>query len=418
MRLGMARIVIVGGGQGAFQLASSLRMSGFGGEVTILGAEAHLPYYRPPLSKACLKDGVDVSALAFKPPQYYAQQTIAMHCGAVAVRIARIAKYVQIASGEKFDYDHLILATGMRPRQLSLDIYNKSGSAMSLTLRDVDDAQNVYAALSTIRTLGVIGGGYIGLEIAAAARARGIGVIVFEREDRILARVANPETSIEIAKLHERHGVDIRYGADIRTIDGGDAVSRIACNTNGTHSVDAVLTGIGGDPESGLALEAGLEVNGGIVTDSFGMTSDPSISAIGDCASFYHPRYGTHVRLESVPNVIEQAKAVAARLCGVKTAYNHVPWFWSDQYDSKLQSAGLGAAAEVRAVRREQNGGVAIFGLNAGRVVSVDALDSPRNYVLGRKLVEQAIQIDAEELADLNTDIAGVLVQAAGSTQE
>jgi len=387
MSAGTAGVVIVGAGHAGGSVAALLRQYGYAEPITLLGAEPHAPYQRPPLSKARLKgEPVD---LALRPDAFYATQSIALRTDTSVASIDRDAGVVRLADGAVLPFAHCIIATGARPRTLPGD---------ALTLRGIEDADRLRDALQPGARLAIIGGGYIGLEVAASARALGAEAIVLEREPRLLARTASPALAAFLEARHRAAGVDIRLGVDIAAIETGGIRlgdgSRIAC--------DATLVGIGAIPNDELAREAGLTTDGGIVVDEHARTTDPRIFAIGDCTLRPVSRYGRHCRLESVPSATEQAKQAAAAITGRAAPAAEIPWFWSDQYALRLQLAGLPFDATHTVTRGDPDtGGFAIFHLAADNTVeAVEAVDDSAAFMAARQLIARRARPDPAALAD------------------
>lgn len=398
-------LVIVGAGHAGGTLASLLRQQGWRGSVTLVGAEPYHPYQRPPLSKAWLKGELEPDALMLRTPSYYAEQGIALCLGQRVEAIDRTARGIRLADGTSLAYDILVLATGVRPRRLAVPGSDLAGI---FTLRTLADADALRAALVPGRRLVIVGGGYIGLEVAAAARALGLEVSVVEREGRVLARVASPEISDFYAALHARHGVSVLPGAGVTCIEGNEGrLTAVLCDDGRRLDADLVLLGVGAEPESDLAQSAGLACLGGVVVDSDGATSDPQVFAIGDVTCRPLPRGGGAGRLESVQSALEQARRLALRLCGKPQPAEEVPWFWSDQYDVKLQIAGLISGAARRVVRGAPEAGrFAVFHLaDDGVLLAVEAVNMPTEFMAGRQWIGQGRAPSATCLADAGCPI-------------
>jgi len=381
------QIVIVGAGHAGGSVAAFLRQYGWKGPITLLGAEPVPPYQRPPLSKAWLKHKSDAASLALRPAAFYPTNAITLRLATHATAIVPANRYVTLESGEQLSYDHLILATGARPRLLPVQGNDLGGV---LALRSVADADALQAALTPGSQLVVIGGGYIGLEVAASARTLGVAVTVVERESRVLARVASEPLSSFFTGAHTTHGVRILCGASIATIEG--AAGRVAGVrlADGTHlPCDTVLIGVGAAPDDALARAAGLACDDGIVVDLATRTSDPHIHAVGDCTRRPLPLYARIGRLESVPNALEQAKQAAADLCGRPPPPPEIPWFWSDQYDIRLQIAGLPFDVDDIVLRGDPaTGKFAAFHLAAdGAIQAVEAVNAPAEFMGGRLMI-------------------------------
>ena len=380
-------ILIVGAGHAGGAVAANLRQLGCDAPITIVGDESHLPYQRPPLSKAWLKGDVAFAAVGLRPQSFYDQRNIALRLGAPVTAIDREARIIALATGETLPYRTLILATGARPRRLGLPGEDLAGVH---ALRGIADADRIKAGLVSGRRLVVIGGGYIGLEVAASARLRGMNVLVVEREARLLARVASPTISVFMQDHHERQGVVFRLATGVAGLHAdADRVTGVQLSDGRIERADMALVGIGAVPNVEIAAAAGLACGNGIAVDHEARTSDPDIFAIGDCTERPLPHYGCRGRLESVASALEQARQAAAAICDTKAPPPEVPWFWSDQYDLKLQIAGLPIGAtriEVRGDVAEGKFAVAHHGPD-GRLCAVEAVNAPAEYMAGRATI-------------------------------
>ena len=403
----MDRIVIVGAGQAAQSCAARLRSGGFAGAITLIGDEPHPPYQRPPLSKAYLLGDMALDRLWLRPEAWYADNRIDLVTGTPATAIDRTARTVT-AGGIAHAYDALVLATGAIPRRLPASIGGDlPGVHVVRTLADVD---RMVPDIAPGKHLLVVGGGYIGLEAAAVARKSGMDVTLIEAAPRILGRVAAPETAAAMRALHTAHGVTIREGTGLARLTGDTRVTG-AILADGTElAVDAVVVGIGVTPDTRLADAAGLATDNGIAVDAQGRTSDPAILAAGDCASF--PTPAGRMRLESVGNAIDMGELVADTLLGQATAYVPKPWFWSDQYDAKLQIAGLGTGANRIVVRPADGGAWSHWYYSGPRLIAVDALNDSRAYMVGKRLIEGGRSPDPAVVADPATDLKALLKAA------
>lgn len=397
------RIVIIGAGQAGAQAAASLRQEGFTGAVTLVGAEPEPPYQRPPLSKAYLQGALEKSRLYLKPFDFYEKQSIELRMNARAASIDRAGKSVAIDSGETLAYDKLLIATGAPPRRLTAPGAELPGIHY---LRTIADSDALAPILKGDARIVIVGAGYIGLEVAASARKAGLPVTVLEAMDRPLARVAGPEVSTFFADLHRAHGVDLRLGAMVEGFAGKNAVEAVVLRSGETIPCGAVLVGVGAAPATALAEAAGLKVENGVWVDEQARTEDPSIWAAGDVTNFPSPLYGRRMRLESVPNAIDQAKAAAANMAGRAMIYDAVPWFWSDQYDVKLQTAGIADGADQRVIRGEKGANkLAVWHLKEGRLLAVDTMNDPAAFLIGKKLIAARAAPDAKILADPAADL-------------
>jgi 3-phenylpropionate/trans-cinnamate dioxygenase ferredoxin reductase subunit len=400
-------IVIIGAGQAGLQAAASLRQEGFAGDITLIGAEPEPPYQRPPLSKAYLEGGLEASRLYLKPLEFYAKQRIALRRNARVAAIDRQDKQVALAGGEALSYDRLLIATGAAPRRLAAPGAELAGV---FYLRSIADSDALRAVLRAGERLVIIGAGYIGLEVAAVARKAGLAVTVLEAMDRPLARVAGPEVSAFYEDLHRGHGVDLRLGAAALGFEGKDRVEAVALKGGETIPCGAVLVGIGVAPVTGIAEAAGLATANGLLVDDHARTGDAAIWAAGDCTNFPSPLYGRRMRLESVPNAIEQAKVAAANMAGRDVVYDAVPWFWSDQHDVKLQTAGISEGADQRIVRGEAGAKrLAVWSLKEGRLLAVDTMNDPASFIVGKRLIAAKASPDPKGLADPAQDLKSLL---------
>ena len=405
-----AGIVIAGAGHAGGSAAAFLRQYGWKGAITLVGEEPLLPYQRPPLSKAWLKGEATADTLALRPERFYVQQRIATRLGTRVTAIDRAGRRLSLADGATLPYDHLILATGASPRRLGLPGETLRGV---LALRSAADADALAAMLGPGRRIAIIGGGYIGLEVAASARALGASAVVIEREPRVLARVAGHALSTHLEARHRAEGVELLLEAAVEAIEGEAGAATAVHLVDGRRiPCDAVLVGIGAVPNDDLAAACGLETGGGITVDLAARTSDPLIHAVGDCTRRPLPLYGREARLESVPNAIEQAKQAAADICGRPPPVPEVPWFWSDQYDLRLQIAGLAFDPAEAVVRGEPNGaGFAVFHLAADhRVLAVEAVNAPAEFMAGRILVSKQRQVAPRLLGDAATPLKDLAV--------
>lgn len=400
------RIVIAGAGHAGGSAAAFLRQYGWKGDITLVGEEPNAPYQRPPLSKAWLKGGATAESLALRPARFYTQQHIELRLGTRVVALDRAARRVTLSDGTALGYDRLVIALGARPRALALPGADLAGV---LALRGTADADALQAALGPGRRLAVIGGGYIGLEVAASARALGVEAVVIEREPRVLARVAGAALSGFLEAQHRARGVEVITGVQVAAIEGEGGAARAVLLQDGRRiPCDAVLVGIGAVPNTALAAEAGLDCAAGVIVDLAARTSDPTIHAIGDCTQRPLPLYGRSGRLESVPNAIEQAKQAAADICGRPPPLPEVPWFWSDQFDLRLQMAGLAFEAHEAVVRGDMEGaGFAVFHLDARhRVLAVEAVNAAADFMAGRVLVAKQARVPPALLRDIAQPLA------------
>lgn len=410
------RVVVVGAGQAGGETVAALRMANYAGDIVLIGDEGHLPYSRPPLSKAFLLGASGADDLYLRPASFYEAYDIRTVMDRPAVSVDRHERTVMLDGGEAIAYEALVLATGGQARHLDDPVAEAAPNVHYL--RIIADVDLLRPGFVPGARLTVVGGGYVGLEVAAVARQLGLEVTLLEAAPRLLARVAGPEVSSFFHRIHGEAGVDIRLGAMVDGFVSDDAGRVTAVHVVGGDVVptDLVLVGIGLEPHVSLAVDAGLEVENGIVVDDYCRTSDPSIFAIGDCS--WHPDsehpdndHGGMRRLESVPNATEQARVVASVIIGSPKAYTSVPWFWSDQYDLKLQSVGLSTGHDEVVVRGsvEEGRTLVVLYLKDGEVRAADVIASPRDFAVAKKLVAARASIAATRLADPGVQLKELL---------
>ena len=397
------RIVIVGGGQGGFAVAAKLRALKDERDITIVGAEQVPPYQRPPLSKKYLLGEMAFDRLLFRPESWYGENAIDLRLASFVERVDRDARKVVLQDGSTIEYGTLVLATGATPRTLPKAIGGDLDGVY--VMRDKRDADLLAEAMRPGARLLVVGGGYVGLEAAAVARKFDVDVTVIEMADRILKRVAAPETADIMRAVHLAHGVHIRENCGLTRLEGENGrVVRAVLADGTTLDVDMVVVGIGVAPNDQLAKDAGLAVGNGITVDEFGRTSDPSIFAVGDCTEL--PFDGGRIRLESVPNAVDQGDAVAAVIAGSGEPYVPEPWFWSDQYDVKLQIAGYNGGYDHTVVRQgAREGAASVWYFRGDRLLAVDAVNDARAYVCAKKLLAAGSNPSPDVIADPATDL-------------
>ena len=401
-------VLIAGAGHAGFQLAASLRQHGYRERICLINDEAHLPYQRPPLSKAYLKGEGRPDSLMFRPDKFYRDQNIELIADRAAF-IDRAARKLLLASGAFLDYGHLVLATGARNRLL--DIPNANLADVKY-LRILDESEVLRQRIATARHVVVIGAGFIGLEFAATARIKGLEVDVVELGARVMARAVTAEISDYFQERHTAAGIRIHLGVQATSIESdGTNVAGVSLSDGRHVPADLVVVGVGVLPNVELAAEAGLPVASGIIVDEHLLTSDPNISAIGDCALFASPRFGGSLRLESVQNATDHARCVAARLTGNAKAYDGQPWFWSDQADDKLQIAGLTTGYDRVVVRGDPaQRSFSAFCYKAGQLVGIESVNRAADHVFGRKILGTTRSIAPEQAADLSFDLKAALV--------
>ncbi|MCC2674091.1 MAG: FAD-dependent pyridine nucleotide-disulfide oxidoreductase [Ramlibacter sp.] len=403
-----AGVIVVGGGQGGFQVAASLREEGYPGRITLIGDEPGLPYQRPPLSKGFLAGKAHAQHLELRPPAFYAEQDIALRVPERVTSIDRAARRVDLASGGSLAYEHLVLATGARARIPTVHGTDLFGI---LPLRSRADAQAMLDLLPEVRRLVVVGGGFIGLEVAAMGTDMGLDVRVIEVADRVLKRCVSAEVSTHLAGAQAKRGVQFSFESSVIAFTGREGrVSHVQTSRGDRFHADLVVVGVGVEPNVELARDAGLPVRDGIVVDSHLRTADPAISAIGDCARYPAAWCAASVRLESVQNAVDQARCVAARLAGKAEPYAKVPWFWSDQGDHRLQIAGVSEAGDSAVLRGDRGSGkFSVFRFRAGRLSAVESINNAADHMAARKLLAAGASITPEQVADVSLKLTSLL---------
>ncbi|HUO79300.1 MAG TPA: FAD-dependent oxidoreductase [Steroidobacteraceae bacterium] len=395
-------LVIVGAGQAAAQAVDSLHRDGYAGRLVVVGDEPYPPYQRPPLSKKFLAGELPLERLAIKPAAFYDAAGVELRVGARAEGIDLAARVVLLADGERLGYDRLLLATGSTPRKVAVPGHDLVGVHYLRTVADVD---RIRAELGPGARVAIVGGGYIGLEVAATCRGLGHEVDVVEMADRVMNRVVAPAVSAFFAAEHARAGVRVHLGARLAAFlpraEDSRRVGAVEVAGGARLAADVVIVGVGVLPNTGLAAAAGLACDDGIVVDANCRTSDPAVYAAGDCASQASPRYGRRLRLESVDNAFEQARTAAANLRGGSVVHDRVPWFWSDQYDLKLMIVGLSHGHDRQVLRGDPAG--RSFGccyLRDGELIAMDCINSPKDYMAAKKLIAEHARLDPARLAD------------------
>jgi len=394
----MSKVVIIGAGHAAGQVVASLLQRKFTGNITLLGEEAWHPYQRPPLSKKFLAGEIPAERLLFKPQSFYDHPNIDVQLKTTVTEIDRANQSVGTACGRSFDYDHLVIATGSRPRKMTLPGVDLAGIHY---LRNIDDVDAIRADVANGGRLVIVGAGYIGLEVAAVTAQLGLDVAVVEMQERVMSRVVAEELSRFYQDAHTSHGVVLRLSTGIESFSGTNRVDGVVLDGGEILPADAVVIGIGIVPNIELAAAAGLEVSEGVVVDDHCQTSDSNIYAIGDCT--WHPNsiLNTELRLESVHNALEQAKTAAGNICGDDVCYAQVPWFWSDQYDLKLQIAGISQGYDQTIIRGSvDEKSFACLYLRNGVLIAVDAVNNPKDFVQSKALISAHAKIDPDLLAD------------------
>ena len=391
------RAVVVGASHAGAQLAASLRQGGWEGEIVLVGDEGTLPYQRPPMSKAYLAGKNTLEQLAIRSAAFYAKQDITL-LDDTAQAVNRTDGRITLSSGGSLAYDELALCTGARVRRLAAPGADLCGVHY---LRTAADVELIREAASPGRRAVIIGGGYIGLETAASLSGLGLQVSVLEAAERVLGRVTAPEVSAFFDRIHREEGVDVRTKATVEGLVGGDRVRGVVLAGGETVPADLVIIGIGVEPNTELAAAAGLQVDDGVVIDDHARTSDPAIVAAGDCTSHDMARYGRRIRLESVPSATEQAKVAAATVCGKSQKITALPWFWSDQYDVKLQMAGINTGYDEIVLNGDPAEGrdFTCYYLRRGELIAADCVNRPRDFMFSKQVITRGGQVERDELA-------------------
>lgn len=392
------RVVIAGAGHAAGQVVTSLLQHKFDGQIVLVGDEPYLPYQRPPLSKKFLAGEMSAERLFVKPASFYEDAGVEINLDTTITAIDRKEKRLCVADGEDVAYDKLVLALGSRVRRLPVD---DAGLKRVYYLRSIADVERIRKKIEPGRRLVIIGAGYIGLEVAAVAQQAGLDVTVVEMADRVMSRVVSPEISDFYQIEHTNQGVRLRLSTRVAALNGKKRVKSVTTSEGEDLPADLVVIGVGIQPNTELATDAALDVDDGIVVDDHCRTSDPDIFAVGDCTSHPNAIYGRQLRLESVHNALEQAKTAAANICNADVAYSQVPWFWSDQYDLKLQIAGLSEGYDDVVIRgNPAERSFSCLYLKERRLIAVDAINAPRDFVQSKQLIADRVEIDLQELAD------------------
>ena len=397
------RAIIIGASHAGTQLATSLRQEGWEGEILVVGDEHHLPYHRPPLSKTFLKDEVTEQQILIRPQLFYDRQGIQFRLGSSVTDIDRAAKHIVLAGGESIPYSKLALCVGARARKVPIPGATLPGA---FYLRSLDDVIAIKGRAKPGKRVVIIGGGYIGLEVAASLNRLGLAVTVLEMMARVLQRVTAADVSEFYTRVHTEEGVNIHTGVTVSSIDGAEQVQTVNCADDTSYPADLVIIGVGIQPNIELAEAAGLTVDNGIVVDEYARTADPDIVAAGDCSNHPNELLGRRLRLESVPNATEQAKTAAASLCGLDRPYRSHPWFWSDQYDMKLQIAGLNQGYDRVIIRGDHKQGRSFVAwyLQGDQLLAADCINRTAEFAVAKQLLANNIAIDPTQLADDRLD--------------
>ncbi|MGB2002427.1 MAG: NAD(P)/FAD-dependent oxidoreductase [Porticoccaceae bacterium] len=401
--------VIIGGSHAAVQLVISLRQNGWEGQITVVSEEPHMPYHRPPLSKAYLAGDSSEEQLALRAPAAYEKLDVNFMLGVSVTRIDTQAYKLELDNNQTLPFSKLALCTGARARPLPIPGADLQGVHY---LRTMDDVGGIQQSAASAKTAVIIGGGYIGLETAASLRKLGIAVTILETESRLLKRVASETTSEFYLRLHQQHGTDIRCNTMATAIEGDAAVTGVVCGDGNKISADMVIIGIGVIPNTELACDAGLDVDNGVLVNEFAQTSHRDIVAAGDCTNHPNPMLKTRLRLESVPNATEQAKAAAASICGIEKQYAELPWFWSDQYDVKLQIAGMNQGYTDAVIRGDSgSSSFSVFYLKDNLILAADCINRPKDFMLAKKLIMHGKPTEAAALADETTELKTLMAE-------
>lgn len=403
-----AGIVVIGGGHAAGQLLVSLRKDGFAGPLTLVSDEPFQPYQRPALSKDYLAGKLEAERLMFRPASFYEAQNIDMRLGVAATRIDRSGKTVHLDDGNTLAWSGLALTTGTRVREINAPGADLPGVHY---LRSIADVDAIRAEMEAVKTIVVIGGGFIGLEVAAVARAAKKQVTVLEMQDRVMPRVVSPTVSEFYQRFHKRRGVNIVTGARVASLaDHAGRVGAVVCQDSSEYPAELVIVGIGVLPNVELAEACGLACANGIVVDEMARTSDPAIVAAGDVTNHFNPLLRRRLRLESVQNAVDQAKTAAATLQGREQPYAQVPWFWSDQFDLKMQMTGISDGYDVEVVRGNlKENAFSVFYFREGRLVAVDSINRPADHVTSRRLLQKGNTLSREQAADPDFDLKAAM---------
>ena len=404
----MNNLVIIGTGQSATQCILTLRRNMFKDHITMVGEEKHLPYQRPPLSKEFLSGEVSLERVFMKSKEFFDQNDVTIFTSTPVVSIDRNKKILSLPNQESLPYNKLVIATGSRVRKL--DVEGSSLKNISY-LRSIEDANRLKEYFKFGKKLVIVGAGYVGLEVAATAIKKGINVTLIEMENRVMSRTVDPVISKYFDSLHRRNGVEIVLGAALEKFEGKDVVERVICSNGQVIEADGVLIGVGILPNQELAEAAGLNCNNGILVDEFGRTEDTSIFACGDCTNHPNAYLNKNLRLESVHNALEQAKTVAFSLIGKQEKYNQVPWFWSDQYDKKLQIVGFSDDHDELVIRGSiEEDSFMLFFLKEGKLIAVNAVNNPKEFLICKKLVANRQEISSDDISNQSVDLKELLI--------
>jgi 3-phenylpropionate/trans-cinnamate dioxygenase ferredoxin reductase subunit len=399
----MENLLIIGAGQSAIQCISTLKKEGYSGSITLVGEEEHLPYQRPPLSKGFLEDSVNKERLYFKKLEFFTENKVQLYLGLSAEKLEIDNQKVYLSDNSVLEFDKLVFATGSRVRLLDFP-----GSELKsiFYLRDLDDAEAIKKDLETSENLVIIGAGYIGLEAAAIAAKKNKKVTIIEMADRVMNRTVDPQISEYYLNLHKSYGVNFHFNTSLETINKVSDSLEVVCSDGTEMKTDSVIIGAGVVPNIELAEEAGIYCDNGIIVDEFGQTNFKNIYACGDCTNHPNKILNKNLRLESVHNAMEQAKTIAFSVMNNPMEYNQVPWFWSDQYDHKLQIVGLSGDHDAVTMRGNVNDAkFMLFYTKDEELIAVDAINNPKEFLISRKLVANKVKIKPNVISDLNTNL-------------
>ena len=399
----MENLLIIGAGQSAIQCISTLKKEGYSGSITLVGEEEHLPYQRPPLSKGFLEDSIGKERLYFKKLEFFTENKVQLYLGLSAEKLEIDNQKVYLSDNSELEFDKLVFATGSRVRYLDFP-----GSELKsiFYLRDLDDAEAIKKDLETSENLVIIGAGYIGLEAAAIAAKKNKIVTIIEMADRVMNRTVDPQISEYYLNLHKSYGVKFHFNTSLETINKVSDSLEVVCSDGTEVKADSVLIGAGVVPNIELAEEAGINCDNGIIVDEFGQTNFKNIYACGDCTNHPNKILNKNLRLESVHNAMEQAKTIASSVMNNPMEYNQVPWFWSDQYDHKLQIVGLSGDHDLVTMRGNTNDAkFMLFYTKDEELIAVDAINNPKEFLISRKLVANKVKIKPEVICDPNTNL-------------
>ena len=400
--------IIAGASHAASMLAPTLRQQGWQGRIIVIGAEASIPYHRPPLSKDYLAGEKTLDEILIRPAKVYEKSEVEFILNTSVESIHRDNRTVRLSNNETLSYDKLALTVGSKVRKVNLPGANLAGV---FYLRDLRDVERITSYVNPGANAVIVGGGYIGLETAAVLNKKGMNVTVLEMMERVLQRVTAPVVSEFYTRIHGEEGVSIRCGVGVSGFRGNGRVAKVLCSDGSEFAANLVIIGVGILPNTALAAAAGLEVDNGVVVNDRAQTSDPDIFAAGDCTNHHNPIYDRRIRLESVQNATDQSRVAAGAACGKEVSYNAVPWFWSEQYDLMLQIAGLSQGYDEIITRGDPDNSrsFAAFYLKSGRVIAVDAINKPQEFMATKKLVALKQEIDRVKLADADVPVKELL---------